>query len=70
MKDVERIIGELEGFKEETLRRFDRLDSKQDRTDEKLESLQKFKWRIAGGAAVLSAILTGVAEFLHLSFVK
>lgn len=63
MRDSERIIGELAEFKRATLEEL--RDIKKD-----LRGLQRFKWRVAGGAATLSMLLTAIAEFLHISLGK
>ena len=56
MKDADRILGRLEEFKEHTTRRLDSIDLKIDR-------LNEWKWRIAGGTAVISVIVTLVLNF-------
>ena len=52
--DDERIIGELTEFKRATLHGLNKIDSRFDVIDKKIEGLYKFKWKFAGG---LSAIV-------------
>ena len=59
MGDGERVLGELLEFKRTAIRDLDEIKRGMD-------SLQAFKWRVAGGAAVLSAIMTGLAEAVHI----
>lgn len=69
MTRSERLLGELSEFRAQAMDRFDRLDLKQDRTDEKVDALQSFKWRVAGGAAVLSMVLSVIAEIvIHVKY--
>jgi hypothetical protein len=56
VKDADRILGRLEEFKEHTTRRLDTIDLKIDR-------LNEWKWRIAGGTAVISAIVTLILNY-------
>lgn len=56
---VDRILGELKEFKRATVSELN--DIKKD-----LRALQEFKWRLAGGAAVLAFALTGVIELVRL----
>lgn len=49
MNDSDRILGRLEEFKEHTADRLEAIENK-------IDALQEFKWRIVGGAAVLSVI--------------
>lgn len=55
--DINLLLGELKQFKEESLKKFDRIE-------EKIDRLNEFKWRVAGGAAVLSFLLTALVEFV------
>lgn len=55
MDESDRILGRLEEFKENALRRLDGIESK-------ISELQKFKWRLAGGAAVLGVIVSLTIE--------
>lgn len=55
MDPVERVIGKLEEFKSTTTERLDRIEIKVDR-------LQEFKWRVAGGAALLCLLFSVAAE--------
>lgn len=57
MDPVERMIGRLDEFKYTTMKRLDRIETKVDR-------LNEFKWRVAGGAALLSIVLTFVAQYV------
>lgn len=63
MNDVERLLGRLEEFKEQTLRELQEIK-------DDIRALQKFKWRVVGGAAVLSFILTGLIELLQIYLKK
>jgi Holliday junction resolvase len=55
MQDVERILGSLEEAKKTTEKRLDVIEKK-------IDKLHEFKWRIAGGSAVLVFVLTALAE--------
>lgn len=55
---MEMLLGELKAFRDQTQR--DLAEIKSD-----IKSLQQFKWRVAGGAAVLSIIMTAVIEFIR-----
>lgn len=67
MNEMDRLLGGLEEFQRSAEARFDRIDAHFDRTDGKIDRLNEFKWRIAGGAALLSILLTAIAEYLHTS---
>jgi hypothetical protein len=58
MNSTERIIGALQEFKSHTEKRFDRLESK-------VDSFQQFRWKVAGGLAVLSTLVVAVFELLR-----
>lgn len=58
MNDTERVIGKLEEFKEWVMRDLHEIKSD-------VKALNQFKWRVAGGAAVLSVLLTVVIEVFH-----
>jgi uncharacterized membrane protein len=58
MDQADRIIGRLEEFKVATEKRLDKIEHKIDR-------LHEYKWRIAGGLAVISALTVAA---LHLWF--
>ena len=57
MQDTDRIIGKLEEFREWSKKRFDHIERQ-------LEDLNRFKWKIAGGAAVLSGLFVALFEAL------
>lgn len=57
--NVDRVLGRLQEFKEQTLKELTEI--KKD-----VKALQKFKWRVAGGAAVLSFLLTGFIELMNI----
>lgn len=53
MNDTERVIGALQEFKDDSKKRFDKLESQ-------VESLLAFKWRVAGAFAfLLTAVEVG-----------
>lgn len=56
MDKIDRVLGRLEEFKRLSEKRFDQLERK-------VDELREFRWRVAGGAAALSILLTVV---LHL----
>lgn len=62
-ENVDRVLGRLQEFKDQTLRELAEI-----RKD--VKALQKFKWRVAGGVAVLSFILTGFIEVVHMILKK
>ncbi len=51
------LLGELKAFRHQTEK--DLSEIKKD-----IKSLQQFKWRVAGGAAVLSVLLAAVIELI------
>ncbi len=51
--DDDRIIGELTEFKRATLEGLEKIDQRFDGIDNKIEELFKFKWKFAGGLAVI-----------------
>ena len=53
----ERILGRLEEFKDATNERLDKIE-------DKIDALHAFKWKIAGGAAVLSIAITASVQFI------
>lgn len=59
MGDGERMLGELLEFKRAAIRDLEEIKRGMD-------SLHAFKWRVAGGAAVLSVMMTGIAEAIHI----
>lgn len=56
MKDVERVLGALEEFKETTKTRLDSIERK-------VESIQYLRFKIIGGATVLSVLASAVLNF-------
>jgi hypothetical protein len=59
MDALERIIGKLEAHHEHSERRFNSLESK-------VDGLQQFKWRVAGGAAALALVISCLVELIHM----
>jgi len=57
MNDREILLGELKQFKEDTVKRLDKID-------EKLDSLSSFKWKLTGIAVALFAML----QFISMMF--
>lgn len=55
--DEQRILGRLEEFQKNSEKRFDQIEKK-------LDTLNEFKWRLAGGVTVLSLLLTIIIEVL------
>lgn len=58
MNDTERVIGKLEEFKEWAKAELTEIKSD-------VKALNQFKWRVAGGAAMLSIVLTALVEIFH-----
>lgn len=62
MKEVERVLGALEEFKDNTVKRLDSIESK-------LDGLQGFRWRIVGAGMlasfVISIVVTLFAAKIH-----
>lgn len=54
---MEFLLGELKAFRDQTQK--DLAEIKSD-----VKELKQFKWRVAGGAAVLSVILAAVIEII------
>lgn len=57
MKDVERMLGALEEFKRMTEKRLDNIEVK-------VDSITHLKWKIVGGATVISLILATAIDTL------
>lgn len=57
MDSPDRILGRLEEFQRSAERRFDAIE-------QKVDALNQFKWRVAGGAALLSFLLASGAQVL------
>lgn len=69
LDDLQRSLGRMEGKVDgisKGLSEF-KTEIKQDLAEVKIDVklLNQFKWRVAGGAAILSLILTGVVEIFH-----
>lgn len=58
MNDTDRVIGKLEEFRDWA--KVELSEIKQE-----VKALQRFKWRVASGAAVLATVLTIVVEVFH-----
>lgn len=57
MRDVERVLGALEEFKDTTKARLESIERK-------VESIQHLKWKIVGGTTVVSFLLSIVIDFM------
>jgi len=55
MSDTERIIGALTEFKEDAKCRFDKIEKD-------IEDLKGFKWRVIGGAMLVSFVFTALIQ--------
>jgi hypothetical protein len=51
-------------FIKQTNRRFDQIDARFDRIDENQRQLLEFKWKSAGGLAVINVIVIVVIQIL------
>ena len=60
--DSQRILGRLEEFKDATISELVRVHESLEGIKSDIQELQQFKWRVAGGAAMLAIILTAVVE--------
>lgn len=64
----ERVLGRLEEFQRQADRRFDKIERDNSQRfsniEGKIDDLNEFKWRMAGGAFVLSIALTGAIELV------
>lgn len=58
MDSTDRIIGELKEAKRTTMARLDKIEVK-------IDDLYKVRWQIAGGATVISVIITSIIQFLR-----
>ena len=65
MSDTERVIGELKEFKRVALKEMDNLRDDLREVKKEVRMLMRFKWRVAGGSAVLMTVLTAVVEAIH-----
>lgn len=59
MDKISILIGELRGFKEEAIRRFDAMEEEHATLKKSIEGLNRFKWKITGA----SILIVGVVEF-------
>ena len=70
MKDVALLIGELRAHRDANEKRLDsfeiRVEERFDRMENKLSDLVKWKWKIAGGAAALTAIVGFVSALVKI----
>lgn len=62
MDDLSRIIGKLEAHHESDMKWKASTDERLDRFEEKLDSLWKWRWKIAGGAATVACLLTALGH--------
>ncbi len=65
MDDAERVLGRLEEFQNNSEKRFDDIATKFEKLDVKIDALNEFKWRMAGGAVVMGLALSGLIEFIQ-----
>ena len=65
MNDTERVLGRLEEFQKNSEKRFDEITDRFEKMDEKLDALNEFKWRMAGGAIVMGLALSGLIELIQ-----
>ena len=69
MDAIERVLGRLEEFKDQSERRMTKLETQMEKRFDGLHSdvkkLNEFKWRMAGGAAILSLFMTSAIEVAH-----
>lgn len=56
MKDVDRVLGALEEFKETTKARLETIEYK-------LDSITYLKWKIVGGATTISFLISTIIDF-------
>lgn len=57
--DIERSLGRMEG-------KIEAISTDLTEVKADVKSLNQFRWRVAGGAAILSFVLTGIVEVIHL----
>lgn len=60
MKEVDRVLGALGEFKDNTNKRLDKFDERFNMVDAKLDALQGFRWRLVG-AGMLASLVISVA---------
>lgn len=65
MEGVERVIGKLEEFKSSAEKQFSHIESRFNRLEAKVETIQHFKWKVIGGSTALSIVL---AAAINLTF--
>lgn len=63
MKDTERILGSLQEFRENTKMQHTNFEHRLNIIDEKIDGLYSFKWKVAGGVAVTSFIISLAVSF-------
>ena len=70
MEDLMLKVGRLQGHMDQVLSKLDVLEVKVDRNNDKIEvkldRLNEFKWRVAGGAAALAIVLTVLVQMFQL----
>ena len=64
MKDVERVLGRLEEFKDMSMKHFDRIESRIDEIEQRIEDLQGFRWRFVGAMMVISFLVSGLIQIV------
>lgn len=60
MDDLHRAVGKIEGAVEA-------MQSDLGEIKKDVKALNKFRWRVAGGAAVISVLISALVEFLHIT---
>lgn len=62
MKDTDRILGSLQEFRDNTKAQHVSFDRRLNTIDEKIDGLYSFKWKVAGGVAATSFIISLVVS--------
>lgn len=65
MTEHDRFIGKFEGFIEWEKTQHEKLDKRFDSLEMKVDQLREWRWRIVGGAAVVSAIVAAVVRLIN-----
>lgn len=64
MTEQDRLLGRFEAFIEWEKEEHRKLDGRFDSLEGKVDQLREWRWRVVGGAAVISALVAAVIRFI------